>query len=113
MGLDARGYIAIVEIVIYVPILFIGLALSFRHGFKRKAGWIMLVILSISESFYLWSESPLLTASQISVRIIGGITHILSENDPTNSTERTIYTITESAGLSPLLVASLGFLGTV
>ena len=49
MGFDARGYIAIVEIIIYIPILLVGLFLSFRHGFKRQAGWIMLVILSISE----------------------------------------------------------------
>ena len=48
MGLDARGYISIVEIIIYIPILLIGVVLSLRHGFKRKAGWIMLVILSIS-----------------------------------------------------------------
>ncbi|RPD81633.1 hypothetical protein L226DRAFT_555791 [Lentinus tigrinus ALCF2SS1-7] len=94
MYIDARGIIAAVEIAIYVPVLLIGGLLSFRHGFGRQAGWIFLVILSI-------------------VRIIGGITHILSENDPTNKTERTIYGIMESAGLSPLMTATLGFLRTV
>lgn len=50
MGLDARGIIAVVEIVIYIPILLLGLLLSLRHGFARKAGWISLVILALSES---------------------------------------------------------------
>ncbi|RPD58385.1 hypothetical protein L227DRAFT_505377 [Lentinus tigrinus ALCF2SS1-6] len=94
MGLDARGIISAVEIAIYIPILLIGALLSFRHGFGRQAGWIFLVVLSI-------------------VRIIGGVTHILSENNPTNGTDRTIYSIMESAGLSPLMTASLGFLRTV
>ncbi|KAI0724188.1 hypothetical protein C8T65DRAFT_704103 [Cerioporus squamosus] len=94
MGLDARGSIAAVEIAFYIPVLLVGGFLTFRHGFARKAGWIFLVILSI-------------------VRIIGGITHVMSESDPTNSTERTIYSIMEAAGLSPLLMASLGFLRTV
>ncbi|KAI8983410.1 hypothetical protein BD414DRAFT_490821 [Trametes punicea] len=68
--------------------------LSFRHGFSRKVGWISLVILAI-------------------IRIIGGVAHILSEGNPSNVTERTIYGIMESAGTSPLLLATLGFLRTV
>ena len=48
MALDAHGIIAIVEIIIYVPILILGAVLSYRHGFSRKAGWILLVILSLS-----------------------------------------------------------------
>ncbi|TFK93049.1 hypothetical protein K466DRAFT_479360 [Polyporus arcularius HHB13444] len=94
MGLDARGNIAAAEIALYIPVLLIGVFLALRHGFKREAGWVFLVVLSI-------------------VRIIGGVTHVLSEHDPSNSTERTIYSIMEAAGLSPLLTASLGFLRTV
>ncbi|KAI0651508.1 hypothetical protein C8Q79DRAFT_1114459 [Trametes meyenii] len=93
MVLDARGIISIVVIVIYIPILIIGVLLSFRYGFAREAGWIFLVILSI-------------------IRFIGAITHILSEENPTNTTYRIIYGIMESAGVSPLLVATLGFLRT-
>ena len=48
--LDARGYIAIAEIVLYVPIFFIGIPIAFRNGFTRKAGWIFLVLLSIGAS---------------------------------------------------------------
>ncbi|KAI0666315.1 hypothetical protein C8Q78DRAFT_1060763 [Trametes maxima] len=93
MALDARGIISIVVIVIYIPILIVGALLSFRHGFTREAGWIFLVILSL-------------------IRLIGAITHILSEENPTNTTYTVIYGIMESAGTSPLLVATLGFLRT-
>ncbi|KAH9846634.1 hypothetical protein C2E23DRAFT_686247, partial [Lenzites betulinus] len=92
--LDARGIISIVVIVIYIPVLLAGVVLSMRHGFARKAGWIYLVILSI-------------------IRLIGSVTHILAEQNPTNTTYTTIYTIMEAAGTSPLLVATLGFLMTV
>ncbi|KAI0351243.1 hypothetical protein OH77DRAFT_1498660 [Trametes cingulata] len=92
--LDARGYISIAEIVIYVPILLVAIPIAFRHGFTRKAGWIFLVILSI-------------------IRIGGGVTHILSEQSPTNVTLQIVFAILESTGLSPLLLATVGFLGTV
>ncbi|KAJ3010214.1 hypothetical protein NUW54_g282 [Trametes sanguinea] len=92
--LDARGYIAIAEIVIYVPILVTSIPLVFRHGFTRKAGWIFLVVMAI-------------------IRIIGGVTHVLSEQNPSNINLQIIFNIMESSGLSPLLVASVGFLGTV
>ncbi|TBU41118.1 hypothetical protein BD309DRAFT_898715 [Dichomitus squalens] len=94
MKLDQRGDIAIAEIVFYVPILFLSIVLSVRHGATRKAGWILFAVLSIA-------------------RIIGGITHVLSEQNPSNVTLQVIYTIVESAGLSPLLLATLGFLSTV
>ncbi|KAI0761205.1 hypothetical protein BD413DRAFT_592302 [Trametes elegans] len=93
MSLDARGIISIVVIVMYIPILIAGTLLSFRNGFARHAGWIFLVILSI-------------------IRLVGAITHILSEQDATNVTARTIYGIMEAAGLSPLLMATLGFMRT-
>ncbi|EIW56860.1 uncharacterized protein TRAVEDRAFT_127494 [Trametes versicolor FP-101664 SS1] len=92
--LDARGYIAIVEIVIYAPLLLVIIPVVFRNGFARKAGWIYLLLLSI-------------------FRIVGGVTHILSEQNPTDKTLQTVYTVTESAGLSQLLIATCGFLGTV
>ncbi|GBE78458.1 predicted protein [Sparassis crispa] len=95
MALDKRGDVAAAEIVIYIPILVISFILVVRHGFARTAGWIFLVILSI-------------------IRIVGGVTHVLSEtSDKNNSTLITIYSIMESAGLSPLLMATLGFCNTV
>ena len=49
MVLDERGDIAIAEIVLYVPILFLSIVLSLRHGATRKAGWILFAVLSIGE----------------------------------------------------------------
>lgn len=49
MGLDERGDIAIGEIIIYLPILLVSAILVYRHGIKRRAGWIFLVILSLGE----------------------------------------------------------------
>jgi len=92
MALDQRGDISIVEIIIYIPVLIVGAILVMRHGFSRKAGWVFLVILAI-------------------MRIVGGVTHVLSETSDKNSTSLIItYSICEMAGTSPLLLASLGFL---
>ncbi|KAH9944722.1 hypothetical protein B0H21DRAFT_694637 [Amylocystis lapponica] len=95
MALDPRGDISVVEIIIYIPILIIGVLLVMRHGFSRKAGWIFLVILSL-------------------MRLVGGITHILSETSDKSSIGLKIaYGVCESAGTSPLLLAALGFLAAV
>ena len=44
------------------------------------------------------------------VRITGGITHVLWEQNPKNTSLQSIFSIMESAGLSPLLMATLAFL---
>lgn len=47
--LDQRGDIAIGEIVVYIPIALISIALLIRHGFSRRGGWIYLVLLAIGK----------------------------------------------------------------
>ncbi|PIL26229.1 hypothetical protein GSI_11984 [Ganoderma sinense ZZ0214-1] len=94
MKLDQRGDIAIAEIVLYIPILLLSIALVVRHGAARKVGWIFFAILSIA-------------------RIVGGVTHILWEQNSSDTTLQTIFSIMESVGLSPLLMATLAFLSTV
>ena len=49
MGLDQRGDIAAFQLAIYVPILAVSTVLVMRHGFSRRAGWLLLVIVSISK----------------------------------------------------------------
>jgi len=95
MGLDARGGISLAQLLIYIPILIVSAVLVRRHGFKRQAGWIFLLILSI-------------------VRIVGAACHIAAEqsSDP-STTLITVFSILESAGLSPLMLATIGFLSTV
>ncbi|TCD65520.1 hypothetical protein EIP91_002528 [Steccherinum ochraceum] len=95
MGINARGGVALAQAIIYIPILCMSAILVARHGFKRRAGWVFLLILSL-------------------VRIVGGGIHVASElqSDP-NKTLVTIFTILEGVGLSPLMLATLGFLSTV
>ncbi|CAL1702531.1 unnamed protein product [Somion occarium] len=94
MGLDTRGDISIVEIIFYIPILATSLIITLRHGFSRRAGWIFLLILAI-------------------IRIVGSAIHLASENNQSNTTLRITYSVLEAAGLSPLIVATLGFLNTI
>ncbi|KAI0724186.1 hypothetical protein C8T65DRAFT_691335 [Cerioporus squamosus] len=93
MGLDARGIIAAVQVATYGPLLFVAFFLAWWER-DRRMGWLFLGAMSV-------------------LRLVGGITHILSEYNPTNVAERTIYIITEGAGQGPLLAATLGFLRTV
>ncbi|KAI0080066.1 hypothetical protein K474DRAFT_1705077 [Panus rudis PR-1116 ss-1] len=95
MALDARGILSLVEIIIYLPVLFAGVVITLRHGFQRRAGWLFLLILAI-------------------IRIVGGSIHIAAEqSNPPNKTLFTVSLILESAGVSPLLLATLGFLSTI
>ncbi|KAM5537306.1 hypothetical protein V8D89_009036 [Ganoderma adspersum] len=94
MKLDQRGDIAIAEVALYVPILLLTIVLVLRHGAAGNAGWIFFASLSI-------------------VRIVGGITHVLWEQNPSTTMLQTIFSVMESAGLSSLLIATLAFLSTV
>ncbi|THH33965.1 hypothetical protein EUX98_g287 [Antrodiella citrinella] len=93
--LDARGGISIVLMIIYIPILLVSAVLVKRHGFKRQAGWIFLLILSL-------------------VRIVGSIAHLVAElsNNPSSGLIET-FSILDNIGLSPLMGCTLGFLNTV
>ncbi|PIL26230.1 hypothetical protein GSI_11985 [Ganoderma sinense ZZ0214-1] len=94
MKLDQRGDIAVAEIALYIPILLLSIVLVLRHGAARRAGWTFFAMLSIT-------------------RIVGGVTHVLSEQNPSNTILQTVFSIMESAGLSTLLIATLAFLSTV
>ena len=86
-----RGGVSILEIIVYVPCLFIALWLGFKHGFGRHAGWFFLILFSL-------------------IRIIGASFQLASESHPTTA-NFTGAAILESVGLSPLLLATLGLIG--
>jgi hypothetical protein len=86
--------ITIAELCVYVPIFFLTLIIIFRHGFRRQLGWIYLVIFCI-------------------VRCAGAGFKIASEHDPSSTIDVEWSAILQSVGLSPLLMASLGFLKRV
>ncbi|TCD68819.1 hypothetical protein EIP91_009686 [Steccherinum ochraceum] len=95
MGLDTRGDISVVELVVYIPLGLVAAYLIIRPGSLRKTGWFYLMLLSI-------------------VRIVGSILHIVTETSANPSVGLFIATaVLESAGLSPLMLSTLSFLGIV
>ncbi|KAI0424406.1 hypothetical protein F5Y09DRAFT_324464 [Xylaria sp. FL1042] len=48
MELTARSIVSIVQIIFFIPSLVISLLLCKRHGFGSNAGWLLLVIFSLS-----------------------------------------------------------------
>jgi hypothetical protein len=88
--LDAHGWVSVVELIVYIPALVASSVICFRHGFSKGSGWIYTLILCL-------------------VRIIGSITRLISENNPTASLITTTLVL-DSVGLGPLLLSTLGLL---
>ncbi|KAI0735539.1 hypothetical protein C8Q76DRAFT_286066 [Earliella scabrosa] len=93
MGLDERGVIAAVQMATYGPLLCLTPYLTWKEP-DRRMGWHALTMMAV-------------------LRLIGGITRILSASDQTNVAKRTAYGVAEGAGQGPLLIATIGFLRTV
>ncbi|KZP28441.1 hypothetical protein FIBSPDRAFT_817331 [Athelia psychrophila] len=93
--LDDFGKIGVAVAVLYIPVLITAIFLVCRHGFKRDAGWIFLVIFSV-------------------VRIAGGGTMVAAELiRPLNKNIYEVALILEGLGLQPLLMTTLGFMRTI
>ncbi|KAI6373268.1 hypothetical protein MCOR25_003474 [Pyricularia grisea] len=86
--------ISIVEIVVYTPALAIGILLASRHGFKKASGWLYLILFSL-------------------IRIIGGALDLASIQQPGNTGLVSATNSLRSAGLSPLILVSVGLLTRV
>ncbi|TVY48631.1 hypothetical protein LOCC1_G003105 [Lachnellula occidentalis] len=94
MGNKIREGIAIVDLVLYIPLLITVIFVLIRHGFQKQLGWIYLLIFTV-------------------VRSAGAVMELLYIHDPSNSTYLEWSMILASVGLSPLLLASLGLLKRV
>ncbi|THH07943.1 hypothetical protein EW145_g3038 [Phellinidium pouzarii] len=93
--LDPRGDISVAVIIIYLVVFCLALTLTLRHGFSRQAGWLYLVTFSL-------------------FRITGGATHVAAEETSPPNTNLFITAFAfEGAGLSPLLLCAMSFLGVV
>ncbi|KAK3938954.1 hypothetical protein QBC46DRAFT_291396 [Diplogelasinospora grovesii] len=90
MGLDSRGIVSVVELIVYIPAIITAFVLCSRHGFHRSSGWIYTLILCL-------------------VRIVGSICELVSINNPSTGLLQATLII-DSIGLSPLLFATLGLL---
>ncbi|KAL7270046.1 hypothetical protein RUND412_007259 [Rhizina undulata] len=92
--LDNHGKLAIAEFVVYAIVLVFCVFNTFRLGFRRETGWIVLAIFCV-------------------FRIVGSI--ILVAAQASNSRSVGLYvaaSILNSIGLSPLLSATLAFVNT-
>jgi hypothetical protein len=88
MHLDSRGYVSIVQLIVYIPCWVLGFIVCRRHGFKRSSGWIFILILS-------------------TVRIAGSICQLLTYSDVSDDLIKATA-ILDSIGLAPLLLTLLG-----
>lgn len=90
---DQEG-LAIAELCVYIPTLFLAAILVFRLGYRRQLGWVFLAVFAL-------------------VRVVGAIFELLREHNPTNRTDIEWAMILRSVGLSPLIMASMGLLKRV
>jgi len=89
-----RGGISILEIVVFAPCTPIAIWLTVRHGLRRSAGWIYVMLFA-------------------QVRVAGAITQLLSQSHPTNTSLYTAEAVLQSFGLNPLLFIALCHLSRV
>ncbi|KAL1591976.1 hypothetical protein SLS60_011568 [Paraconiothyrium brasiliense] len=86
----AHDTVALIELIFYIPTIFVSAYVCYKHGFKRSSGWLYTPILCL-------------------IRIIGSICQFVSNTNPSTGLLQTIF-ILDSVGLSPLLLATLGVL---
>jgi hypothetical protein len=94
MAIDYRNAVNIVELGVYLPIFFLSIWISKRHGFGRNAGWVYLIIFSL-------------------IRIVGSACQVATISDPTSIGLHTTASILDGVGLSPLLLTANGLLSRV
>ncbi|ODA77278.1 hypothetical protein RJ55_06905 [Drechmeria coniospora] len=94
MYLDTYERIAIACIVFYSFALIGGIALCFKHGAHKSAGWRFLIILALA-------------------RLIGQSMLLGTIDDPTNESLYIGWNTLNGLGLGPLVVMLLGLLGRV
>ncbi|KAM6498372.1 hypothetical protein JOM56_006320 [Amanita muscaria] len=93
-SLDARGVLAAVQLSVYVPIAIVTGWLVFRFSLRRDAGWLFLFIFTLCREI----DGILVVAGQTA--------------NPNVDLFTPAYTL-QTAGLAPLMLAPLGFIGLV
>ena len=91
MTIDYRDGVSIALIIAYLPALAIATYLAVHHGFNRSAGWMFLVIFCLA-------------------RIIYAVMQLATISAPNNISLYIGYSVLESIGLSPLMLAAIGLL---
>ncbi|KAG2070647.1 hypothetical protein BDR04DRAFT_1018194 [Suillus decipiens] len=95
MALDTRGILAAVTIAMYVPFLLISIKVVSKYGISRGDGWVLLLVFCLT-------------------RVLGGSLLVAAEEvTPANTSLYTGGYALEAAGLSPLLLCTLGLLHSI
>ncbi|KAM3496809.1 hypothetical protein MY10362_009820 [Beauveria mimosiformis] len=89
MELDSSGYVSILSLIIFIPTLIANLVVCARHGFNSPSTWFCILFLCV-------------------LRISGAICHLLSFSNFSIGLLVAIAVL-NSIGLSPLLLATLGY----
>ncbi|EJT74384.1 hypothetical protein GGTG_08225 [Gaeumannomyces tritici R3-111a-1] len=92
--LTTHNRISIAEICVYTPSLAVAIVLAIRHGFKRSSGWLYLILFSV-------------------IRLLAASLQLATINNPDNIGLIVGAMSLQAAGLSPLILVSVGLLGRV
>ncbi|KAE8141410.1 hypothetical protein BDV38DRAFT_279310 [Aspergillus pseudotamarii] len=90
MHLTGRDGISILQLIVYVPFLVIIWIACWRHGFRRSAGWVLILIFCL-------------------LRIVGSICELCARSHPSKDLIIAVVVL-DSIGISPLMLATLGLL---
>lgn len=91
MAISYRDGISMGQITVYSPGLLVAIFLAARHGFGKSSGWLFLIIFCLA-------------------RLIGPAMQLATISDPKNSDLYVGYAVLNNVGVSPLIMAALGFL---
>ncbi|RDH39642.1 hypothetical protein BDQ94DRAFT_7323 [Aspergillus welwitschiae] len=94
MAVNYRHGLSILELIVYLPSLFISLFMGFRHGFQRNAGWILLIIFSLA-------------------RVVGSCCYLATIAHPETIDLYIAWGVCTSIGLAPLISTCVGLLSRV
>ena len=109
MPFDQFGKIAAAEIVFYTPLFIVSLFIALRHGFGRQHGWVYLFIFCLS---VLQLQIPSKYTNELPiVRLAGAAISIASRISSTDQVGLVVAAaVLSGIGLSPLLLATQGFI---
>ncbi|CAG8930107.1 unnamed protein product [Penicillium salamii] len=92
--IDYRHGLSILQVVVYIPTLFIALWVAFHNGFKKSSGWCYFVVFSLA-------------------RVIGSCCYLATLSNPTSKDLFIAWAACQSLGISPLTMALFGLLSLV
>ena len=107
--LDQRGDIDIATIAVYIPILCLAAISLFRNGLKDGAGWVYLILFSISMNTLIMLLLTLCPDLSLLVKIAGAAISIDYEKTGNTGLEEP-SAIINSIGLSPLMMSTLSMI---